>query len=549
MDNGDLMNAKTPFLLALLWVLLGCSTASEPAESAAEATEAADSAAGSHQPGVELAGWSEASHGKGAAPAWDALFGLDQVHRIDITMPGATYQAMLDDLEALMGSPDGSGGGGPPGGGGGGPPAEAFDACTGADVQAECQVALGGKTIVGTCQAFGGGELVCVPAGGGGPSGPGGGPGGGGPGNLVAEDPSWVPVTISHDGRVWPFVGMRFKGNSSLNFTWKSGGRKFGFRLTFDKFEDDHVETKDQRFYGFKKMTFAPAFGDASMLRDVLAAELFRAHGLVVARAAFYEVWVDSGDGPIFWGLYTMIEDPADQLVERAFPGDTGNMYKPEGSGANFTAFDPAGFPKKTNESEADWSDVEAAIAALHADRSDAAAWRQKLESAFDVDTFLAWLAANQTLQNWDVYGAIAHNYYLYGDPTHAGRLTWIPWDHNESLKPGKMGDSSMAHTGVGEQWPLIRFLLDDPVYRQRYTDEVAAFMAGPFHPDALFPLAEQLHALVAPSVAAEAQPYSHLPTGVADFTASLETGSEALFPHVEARRAAAQALLDGDWP
>jgi len=48
------------------------------------------------------------SHAKGAAPAWDTLFALDRVHRIDIAMPGATYQQMLDDLDTLLGS---SGGG------------------------------------------------------------------------------------------------------------------------------------------------------------------------------------------------------------------------------------------------------------------------------------------------------------------------------------------------------------------------------------------------------------------------------------------------------
>ncbi|MCA9540632.1 MAG: CotH kinase family protein, partial [Myxococcales bacterium] len=362
-------------------------------------------------------GWTDETHGKGADPAWHTLFTLDRVHRIDIAMPAETYDAMLADLEELLGAA-GSGGGGPPGGGGGPPggggrpqpPQAGFDACLGLDVGAACSFEDAGNTIMGTCQnvPFGDG-LFCAlnPPGGGGPQPPG---DGGGPVDLTGGDPMWVPVTVRHDGRPWYHVGMRFKGNSSLSSTWRSGGRKMGFRLTFDKYEDDFPEVSNQRFHGFKKMTFAPGFGDASMVRDIIAGEMLRDMGIPAALAAFYEVYVDTGNGPVFWGLYTMIEDPSDQLIEAWFEDDGGNLYKPEGTGADWTRFDPSGFEKKNNEDDADWSDVEAAITALNADRADAAAWRAGLEATFDVDGFLRWLAANTVIANWDAYGQMAHN-------------------------------------------------------------------------------------------------------------------------------------------
>jgi alpha-L-fucosidase 2 len=67
------------------------------------------------------------------------------------------------------------------------------------------------------------------------------------------------------------------------------------------------------------------------------------------------------------------------------------------------------GFGKKTNTSAADFSDVEAAVKALHAPRNDPRAWRAALEARFDVESFLRWLAVNTVIENWDAYGGLAH--------------------------------------------------------------------------------------------------------------------------------------------
>jgi spore coat protein CotH len=87
---------------------------------------------------------------------------------------------------------------------------------------------------------------------------------------------------------------------------------KLSFRFNFDKYEDEHPDTKNQRFYGFKKMTFSNGFKDSSLIRDKVAADLFRAAGVPAARGTFVRVYLDHGDGPVYMGLYTMIEDPSD---------------------------------------------------------------------------------------------------------------------------------------------------------------------------------------------------------------------------------------------
>ena len=99
----------------------------------------------------------------------------------------------------------------------------------------------------------------------------GGGPGGGGPGGgMPDEEPSFFPVEIRYDGLTWWHVGMRYKGNSTLMSAWRRGIKKMPFRLDFDEFEDAYPEIDDQRFYGFKKITFSNGFKDDSLIREKL---------------------------------------------------------------------------------------------------------------------------------------------------------------------------------------------------------------------------------------------------------------------------------------
>ena len=86
-------------------------------------------------------------------------------------------------------------------------------------------------------------------------------------------------------------------------------------------------------------------------------------------------------------------------------------------------------------------------------------------------------------IQNWDAYGSMSHNYYLYNDPA-SGQLEWISWDHNEAMSAGNggggrrgpgSGSVSLDKADVNDNWSLIRYLLDDPVYYALYVDYLAA--------------------------------------------------------------------------
>lgn len=357
------------------------------------------------------------------------------------------------------------------------------------------------------------------------------------------ENPIWVPCTIEYNGIKWMKVGIRFKGNSSLSSTWRSGIYKLPLRLDFDEFEDDYPAIYDQRFYGFQKLSFSSGWRDDSLIREKVTADIFRDAGVPAPRTAFYRIYIDYGDGPIYFGLYTMVEIPSKPMLETQFGGEGGNLYKPDGTGATFAVYDEASFDKETNEDEADFSDVRSLYDALHADRSDAAAWRAGLEAIFDVPGFIRWLAVNTVIQNWDTYGVMSHNYYLYNDPE-SGLLSWIPWDNNEALSEGDGGPRqplSLELTEVSDSWPLIRYLMDDPEYYDLYVEEVENTVNFVFYPEYMQPTYEDAHDLISPYVVGsdgETPGYTLLSS-----QAAFEASVDDLDTHVEERYDAATAF------
>jgi spore coat protein H len=529
-------------------------------------------------------GWSEATHESGV-PSYAALFDGDRVRRVDIRIEPASFATMQTDLDALLAErpappmdpfcseaasavpcplPEFFGGGegtcgqfgpnwvclpngGPPGPGGGGALPTPIDGDAGA-AAADAGGPIAAAPDAGAFVPPGAGATP--PPGAGGPP-PGGPPGDGGPLNLLSRDPVYVPVDVQYDGVTWTAVGMRYKGNSSLAASGGSG--KLPFRLNFDHYEVEHPEIDDQRFYGFKEMTFSSNWNDNSQLRELFANEVLRDRGIVAARAAFVRVYVDVGDGPEYWGLYTMIEDPSDAMLDAQLGSSDGNLYKPDGPGADWTTFDVEGFAKKNNEDAADWSDIESAIAALHAPQTEPPAWRAALEAAFDVDGFLGWLAVNTVIVNWDTYGALAHNYYLYADPARNGQLRWIPWDHNLSMSEGGFFGTAQAatpeaellHTNVGEQWPLISKLLADPIYAARYREGLLHASGGLFSPETGTARLRQLHALIEPFVTgADAERETHRTIASPEAFADSIEGPEGLAAHLQSRRDRVQSVL-----
>lgn len=427
---------------------------------------------------VDLPHWSEESHGSSTDPDYQLVFDHGEVIRFDIVIDAEDWSDMQEDLNANLGSS-----GGRPGPGGG---------------------------LVGT----------------------------------MDYTPIWVPCSFFFNDIEWYHVGIRYKGNSSLSSSYQSGIEKLSFKLDFDEYEADYPEIADQRFYGFRQLNLKNNYSDKSLVREKVGSDLFREFGLASPKAAFCVVYVDHGSGPVYFGVYTLVEEVDDTVLESQFGNSGGNLYKPDGAAASFAAgsYNELQMEKKNNEDLADYSDVYALYEAINSsDRtSDVESWKEELRYFFDVDLFLRWLAANTAMQNWDTYGIMTHNYYLYNN-TANGLLTWIPWDNNEALQVGKQGGAlSLSLNEVGNNWPLIRYLVDLEEYRRAYEDNLREFTEGVFNVEEMTLLYSHYQDLLQEFAYAEGSPFTFLRSDN-EFDAAIDE----LKQHVQARASAIQGYLD----
>ena len=427
----------------------------------------------------ETTDWTTATHSKDADPNFDEVFEDNAVKRLDIVITEARWQAMLDDMTNLYGT-FGSGAGGP------------------------------------------GGGLT-----------------------ETDEDPIFVPAEVYYNGIQWYRVGVRFKGNSSLQTSWQNGILKLSFKLDFDEFEDDYPQIDNQRFYGFKKLSLKNNYDDKSMLREKVATDVFRNAGLVASHTAFYTVYVDHGEGPQYFGVYTMVEEVDDTVLDTQFSDDDGNLYKPDGDAASFAlgTYNESEYVKKTNEDEGDFNDVASLLAVVNDESriTDPETWRSNLDAILDTDVFLKYLAVNTVVQNWDTYGRMTHNYFLYNNPD-TSKLTWIPWDNNEALQTGKMGGSlPLDFSGLNSaEWPLIGYLYQDSVYKSQYDIYVQDVVDNAFNVSTIQSLYTNYAALIQPYATSEVAGYSFLENG-SDF----QNAVNQLNTHVSSRAAAVSDYLD----
>ena len=249
--------------------------------------------------------WSEATHGEDTEPDYAIVFPQNSVNRIDITLSEEAWAGLQTEMEDQFGTfgtgnRQGNFGNRHPGQN----PPEGWEPPAGQQPQ---EGNPRGQTPQGQATRQS-------------PEGfPQGGMPGGGMGRMDFGDTTYVKSTIAFNGETWENVGFRYSGNSTLQTSWSNGTHKISFRLDFDEFEDDYPAIENQRFYGFKQLSFKSNAMDDSYLREKVAADVFRDAGVVSSQTAFYEVYIDYGEGPQYFGLYTAVEIVDDTVIETQF--------------------------------------------------------------------------------------------------------------------------------------------------------------------------------------------------------------------------------------
>jgi len=217
----------------------------------------------------------------------------------------------------------------------------------------------------------------------------------------------WFEAEISVSGRTVSTVGVRKKG-----FLGSLSEDKPSLKVRFDKYVDD------QSLAGLTRLTLNNMIQDPGLVNACLGYGVMAKAGVPAPRCNFARVQVN---GEVL-GLYAHVDSIKKPFLPRHFTSDEGNLYE-----ATISDFRPEfrrTWEKKTNAVEDDWTDLDAAVAALELPDDELIAG---LSAVFDLDAFYTFWAAEVLIAHWDGYAGNRNNTYIYADPVD-GLFRFIPW-------------------------------------------------------------------------------------------------------------------------
>lgn len=221
---------------------------------------------------------------------------------------------------------------------------------------------------------------------------------------------------------------------SNATMRQRGGGARFADQKSFRiKLDSKNDLWRNERFLQLNKHPF-----DSSRIRNKLAFDVMsQIPHLPSMRTQFVNLWIDDGQGPVDFGLFTHVERPNDDYLERHGLDDDGNLYQAEdfrfdAEDLEDIAVDEDGEPLSDIRFESvldikegkDHSGLNNMMSALHDPNRD---FESVLDQYFNKNNVKTWMAVNVLLQQAD---ATRHNYYLY-QPSDSERFYFLPWDYD----------------------------------------------------------------------------------------------------------------------
>ncbi|MDP6945036.1 MAG: CotH kinase family protein, partial [Myxococcota bacterium] len=283
---------------------------------------------------------------------------------------------------------------------------------------------------------------------------------------------SWFPATVTVDGVTVSGAGVRKKG-----YLGSMSDEKPSLKVRFDKFGEELLDGVLQR------LTLNNVQQDTSKLNTCMSYHVFASAGAPTPRCNFATVTVNGTD----LGLFVHVESIKKEFVARHFDDAEGNLY--EGTLSDFRPVWKNTFDKKSNTSEADWSDIDAVADALS---DESPAGLETLTELVDVDRFLTHWALEVLVGHWDGYAGNRNNFYLYREPD--GPFVFIPWGPDSSFNPINHPfqditdpQSVLAHSGLAN-----RFYRDDAI-RAAYVARMVELLDTVWDEEALNTTVDQM--------------------------------------------------------
>jgi len=238
-----------------------------------------------------------------------------------------------------------------------------------------------------------------------------------------------MSATLTVDGRKYPMVGVKFRGQSSFGHIPAESKRSLNLSIDFIY--------RYQRLYGYKTINLLNCNGDASFLSSILYSHL-AADYLPVPKANMMKV-VINGES---WGLYSNVQQYNKGFLKGFYGTTASARWKVPGSpkadgGLRYLGEDiddyRQRFEIKSKDDEDSWQALINLCKVLN--ETPAKDLPNAIEPILNVDGVLRFLAIDVAVVNSDGYWTRASDYSIYLEPF--GLFHIIPHDMNEAFRGG----------------------------------------------------------------------------------------------------------------
>ena len=288
---------------------------------------------------------------------------------------------------------------------------------------------------------------------------------------------TWFEATVTVDGEAHTQVGVRKKG-----FIGSLSKMKPSLKVRFDKFVDGQLLGG-----AMKRLTLNNAQQDPSLINTCMAYHIFASAGLPAPRCNFATVAVNGEN----LGLYAHVESMKTAFLQRNFSDPSGNLY--EGTVSDFRPKWRGTLQKKTNETDADWSDIAAVVAAL---QDSSPAGLEALADIIDLDRFLTFWAVEVLIGHWDGYAGNRNNFYVYREPD--APFVFIPWGADQVFTSiDSPFDDFVSPPSVAAHGAIAHRLYRDNAMRAAYVARLKQLLDTVWNEEELLALADEMAAVV----------------------------------------------------
>lgn len=259
----------------------------------------------------------------------------------------------------------------------------------------------------------------------------------------------YFPVDIAIDGVTIKNVGLRLKGNSSLNGLFRKNSAvqdvQAPYLIKFDKY------VKGQSYQGYKEIAVRTGSfnGGSALLEEPLSLFIYQKSGQIVPEYSYASVKV--ADNNSYY--YVMCKNIDGNYIEKHFAGTDGILYK-KGNSADFSYKGEdqtkyvSEYEQKTNKKNEDYSKLIKFLKFVS--ESSDEEFEEQLPDWLELDPFMKMIAINELIDNQDSFSSQSRNFYLYYNPE-TQKFTMLAWDFNLAFGRFGGGDRNMPGR-VGNQ-------------------------------------------------------------------------------------------------